>query len=172
MPDIKRYGVYVAALVVAVAVLFATRFYYQGEIAQLKLDYANHEKDISDAKIKALADAEQKQKKLQLDLAASAYRFHEDLTNALSKNDDLRHDIDLANKRLSIHIQTRSCATTTNDPSGRVMDNGETAFLAADSRQAYLDLRQNIILTESKLSACQDYSAQIQRQYGIKEKPQ
>ena len=40
MPDIKRYGVYVAALVVAVAVLFATRFYYQGEIAQLKLDYA------------------------------------------------------------------------------------------------------------------------------------
>jgi hypothetical protein len=52
------------------------------------------------------------------------------------------------------------------------LDNGETAFLAADSRQAYLDLRQNIILTESKLSACQDYSAQIQRQYGIKEKPQ
>ena len=172
MPDLRKYGVYIAALVVAVLVWFITGSYYKSNIADLKLSYAKHEKELADANIKAITDAEQKQKKLQLDLAAAAYRFHEDLTNALSKNDDLRHDIDLANKRLSIHIQTRSCATTTNDPSGRVMDNGETAFLAADSRQAYLDLRQNIILTESKLSACQDYSAQIQRQYGIKEKPQ
>lgn len=172
MPDIKRYGVYVAALVVAVAVLFATRFYYQGEIAQLKLDYAKHEKDISDAKIKAIADAEQKQKNLQLDLAAAAYRYHEDLTNALSENDDLSHDLALADKRLSIHVQTRSCPTGANDTSTGIMDHGETAFLAADAQQTYTDLRRNIILTESKLSACQDYSAQIQRQYGIKEKPQ
>lgn len=172
MPDIKRYGVYVAALVVAVAVLFATRFYYQGEIAQLKLDYAKHEKDISDAKIKAIADAEQKQKKLQLDLAAAAYRYHEDLTNALSENDDLSHDLALADKRLSIHVQTRSCPAGANDTGTGIMDHGETAFLAADAQQTYTDLRRNIILTESKLSACQDYSAQIQRKYGIKEKPQ
>ena len=172
MPDIKRYGVYVAALVVAVAVLFATRFYYQGEIAQLKLDYAKHEKDISDAKIKALADAEQKQKKLQLDLAASAYQFHEELTLATTQNNDLRADLVSANKRLSIHVQARSCTTGTDHSSAGVMDLGETAILAADSQQTYSDLRLNITATEIKLAACQSYIEGVQKQYGIKQKPQ
>ena len=172
MPDLRKYGVYIAALVVAVLVWFITSSYYKSDISDLKLSYAKHEKELADAKIKAITDAEQKQKKLQLDLAASAYQFHEELTLATTQNNDLRADLVSANKRLSIHVQARSCTTGTDHPSAGVMDLGETAVLAADSQQTYSDLRLNITTTEIKLAACQSYIEGVQKQYGIKQKPQ
>ena len=172
MPDLRKYGVYIAALVVAVLVWFITSSYYKSDISDLKLSYAKHEKELADAKIKAITDAEQKQKKLQLDLAASAYQFHEELTLATTQNNDLRADLVSANKRLSIHIQARSCTTGTDHSSAGVMDLGETAVLAADSQQTYSDLRLNITTTEIKLAACQSYIEGVQKQYGIKQKPQ
>lgn len=147
----------IALAACALISIYGTSNVYEKRIAQMNSDFSSYKESLANEKSNALQEQADKYHALQGDLAKSEYQRHEELTNALDKNNRLANDLAMANKRLSIQIQrTGVCEAGNGSTSNTGMDKGETAFLSADAGRTYTSLRQNIIMTEKKLDACQD----------------
>lgn len=174
----------VAGIILAVAIVITgfitwsiTSNSYQGDIAKLEKKHADqvaqYERDIGAIKAKAqeeTAAAITRMKAAQDALAILDQQKSQELANAQAENDALKRDVADGSRRVRIlqaNLSTR-CDTNTNASGGNSstgsVGNGAAVELTAEAGRTVLDLRQDIIRDQAKLTYLQTYVRDVVKQ--------
>jgi len=174
----------VAGILMAVVTVFSiylsgalTARHYKGEIAQLKKDHADqvaqYERDIGAIKAKAqeeTAAAITRMKAAQDALAILDHQKSQELANAQAENESLKRDVADGSRRVRI-LQANlasGCGANSNASGGNSgtgsVGNGTAVELTAEAGRTVLDLRQDIIRDQAKLTYLQGYVRDVVKQ--------
>ncbi|UUC20546.1 lysis protein [Pseudomonas asiatica] len=91
-------------------------------------------------------------------------KFFKEMSDAKQENENLRAAVDAGNRRVFVKA---SCPKPVSSSAGATsLDDGASAELAANARQDYFDLREQIVETEKQLAGLQEYVRQVMQ--GVK----
>lgn len=171
-------GLLLVAILVSAYVSWAlTSNSYQGDIAALKKEHADqvaqYERDIGAIKAKAqeeTAAAITRMKAAQDALAILDQQKSQELANAQAENDALKRDVADGTRRVRILQANLSsgCSANSNASGGNTgtgsVGNGTAVELTAEAGRTVLDLRQDIIRDQAKLTYLQGYVRDVVKQ--------
>ena len=161
----KLFPYLMAALLALAFGAWVTKNYYGAELAKANLEHTQEMKAVSDAASKQIAEQAKKIAGFQTDLSTMSAKAQQDLTDAQTKNDDLRRR--LADGSGRMYIQSEALASCTRKSvrlsrAGKLVD--DTAFeLTGKAGSDILDLRAEIISDRAKLTYLQNYISLLQK---------